>query len=366
MAGYCIGMIGLTHPHSAGHLRTLSVTPEVERVLLYDPSPAAHAAARAHCPKATESFTELDELLARRDVAAVVIAVPTDQAPALVARAAAAGKHVLCEKPVGRTAAELAPALAALAAHQRRCCVFYTWRRHPVILKLRDLVRAGALGRLTSVELRMVTTQVGLRDPSHWLFKRSVAGGGIISWLGCHWLDAARFITGQEYDAVAALTATLSGEPIDVEDVAAVSFRLSGGALGTLHAGYLIAQGRAGYEGATYDNRVIVRGTLGRAEYLWAPAGEQAVELHSAAPGWNTVSRHRFSYLLADSPAYGGAHGLEFVREFLHTLEAGGPSPASAVDALRVVEALDAIYAAAAGGRTTPVERRDYAGLPGA
>ena len=162
---------------------------------------------------------------------------------------AATAEHVLCEKPVGRTAADLAPALRALVEHRRGFCVYYTWRRHPVILKLRELVRDGALGRLTSVELRMVTTQVALRDPSHWLFKREVSGGGILSWLGCHWLDATRFVTGQEFETVAALAGTLGGEAIDVEDVAAVSFRLTGGALGTLHAGYLIAQGRAGYEG---------------------------------------------------------------------------------------------------------------------
>jgi predicted dehydrogenase len=110
MAGCVLGLIGLTHPHSAGHLRTLAVTPEVERVLLYDPSEAAHGPARAHCAKAAEAFADVDALLGRPEVAAVVVALPTDQAPAIVARAAAAGKHVQCEKPVGRTAADLTPA----------------------------------------------------------------------------------------------------------------------------------------------------------------------------------------------------------------------------------------------------------------
>lgn len=364
--GMTVGMLGLTHPHSAGHLRTLAVTPEVTQVVAYDPNPAAHAPARAHCATLTDVTADLDALLTRADVPVVVIAVPTDQTPALVARAAAAGKHILCEKPVGRTAADLEPVLRALAEHQRHLGVFYIWRRHPIILKLREWVAGGALGRLTSVELRMVTTQVGLRDPRHWLFQRSVAGGGILSWLGCHWLDAARFMTGQEYETVAALIGTLSGEAIDVEDAATVSFRLTGGALGTLHAGYLLAQGRAGYEGAAYDNRIILRGTLGRAEYFWTREGEQVVELHSIAPGWDRNAHERFGYLLADSPAYGGAHGLAFVREFLATCQDGGASPASAVDALRVVEMLDAAYQSAATGQATAVTRHAVTGLPGA
>jgi predicted dehydrogenase len=125
----------------------------------------------------------------------------------------------------------------------------------------------------------------------------------------------------------------------------------------------LIAQGRAGYEGAAYDNRIILRGALGRAEYLWTPTGEQTVELHTAAPGWEAAGRQRFAYALTENPAYGGAHGLAFVREFLRSLDGEGQSPAGALDALRVVEILDAAYASAASGRTTPVARAD---LPGA
>jgi predicted dehydrogenase len=259
---------------------------------------------------------------------------------------------------VGRTAADLAPVLRALAEHRRAFGVFYTWRRHPVMLHLRDLVRGGALGALTSVELRMVTTQVALRDPAHWLFKREIAGGGITSWLGCHWLDALRFVTGEEVAAVTALTATLSGEAIDVEDVSAVAFRLSGGALGTLHAGYLIAQGRAGYEGAAYDMEFIVRGKLGRATFSRPPGGDPTVVLHSAAPGWNSSTRQVAAFALADAPAYGGVHGLEFVREFLRAAERGEAGPATALDALRVVEILDAIHASSRGGQVAAVAHR--------
>jgi predicted dehydrogenase len=327
----------------------------VEAVVVCDESPAACAAARQHCAKVIASDGDAGVLLRRPNVATTIVTLPTDATPRMIVTAAQAGKHVLCEKPCARSAAEFRPVITALAEAQRSFSVYYTWRRQPPILKLRDLVRQGALGRLLSVEIRMVTTQVGLRDPRHWLFTAAVSGGGIVSWLGCHWLDMTRFVTGDEVSEVSALAGTLSGEPIDVEDVAAVAFRLSSGALGTLHAGYLIAQGRAGYEGATNDIAFRLRGTLGRADYLWAPEGEQQVVLHSSAPGWETAARHTFGFTPVPSPAYGGAPGASFVREFLEAADTAGPGPAPAIDALRVIEILDAIYASARQGRVVKV-----------
>jgi predicted dehydrogenase len=203
----------------------------------------------------------------------------------------------------------------ALAEHGRTVGIFYTWRRHPVVCKLRELAHGGALGWITSVELRMVTTQPRLRDPSHWLFRRDIASGGITSWLACHWLDAVRFITGEEVAAVSALTGTLSGEAIDVDDVSVVLFWLTGGALGTLHAGHLIAEGPAGCEGTIIYAQLIIRGAPGRAEYILAPGGEQVVVLHSVAPSWQANERQTFAFNLRPSPAYGGAYGEEFVRD---------------------------------------------------
>ena len=75
------------------------------------------------------------------------------------------------------------------------------------------------------------------------------------------------------------------------------------------------------------------------------------------------AGRLRFAYTLTESPAYGGAHGLAFVQEFLRSLDGEGDSPAGALDALRVVEVLDAAYASAADGQATPVARAE---LPGA
>jgi predicted dehydrogenase len=229
--------------------------------------------------------------------------------------------------------------------------VYYQNRWSPQYRQAARLRHAGALGRLMSAELRMVTTAVALRDPRGWLFNKATAGGGILHWLGCHSIDLLRFVSGEEVTAVTAMVATLSGEAIDVEDVATLSLRLSSGALATLHAGYLIAGGPAGYLGGTYDQYFGLRGTLGR---LWTPPGadEPALVLESLAPGWDHARRHTFAYSLPQSEAYAGIFGMDFLRGFFRAALEGGQPPVTGEDALKVLQIIEAAYQSSATGRT--------------
>jgi len=348
-----VAMIGLTHPHSDWYLETLDQLDEVLRIPLYDPDEAAahQVATRSH--KVDKVYSSLDSLLEQANFTHALVAVPTDQSVATIVRLIGAGKNVFTEKPAARTAAEFEDVIAALAREPVAFGVAYTNRWHPAIQQMRTLYQGQAIGRLASVELRMVTTQVRLRNPRHWLFQREIAGGGILSWLGCHVLDLLRYVTGEEVTSVAAQLATTSGEDITVEDTAAVSFRLSGGAIGSLHAGYLLASGGTGYRGASKDIAIHLRGTQGALTYRF---GEPLV-LESIAPGWRSASSRTFDFTLPATPGYGGMHGLDFVRAVLSAAPQD-PTPAGPVDALRVLEVLDAIYEANHSGTTVDVAHR--------
>ncbi|HEX5414134.1 MAG TPA: Gfo/Idh/MocA family oxidoreductase [Chloroflexota bacterium] len=349
--GIVVGLIGLRHPHSRAYLRSLDALDVVDSVALYDADAAALDSTSQLSHKASARYDDIAELLARPDVPIVLVALPTNRVPEVVVQAARAGKHVICEKPCARNAQELNPVLAALEAHRVQFTACYLWRANPAIQKMRELVRAGALGRLTSVELRMVTTQVALRDPSHWLFQREIAGGGILSWLGCHWLDLLRYLTDQEVVQVNAMVDVLSGEAIDVEDVASVNLRLRNGALASLYAGYLLPSGRAGYEGAGYDQSIILRGTRGTLRH-GKEGDDQVVVLESVADEWRTAPRQVYRYTLPNSPAYGGSHGLAFLDDFIRLALSGeGHNLVTVQDALRVLEILDAAYQSARTGQ---------------
>ncbi len=199
----------------------------------------------------------------------------------------------------------------------------------------------------------MVTTQVRLRDPRHWLFQREVAGGGILSWLGCHMLDLLRYVTGEEITSVTAQIANTGAEKIDVEDTAAVTFRTSGGAIGSLHTGYVLAIGQDGNRGANKDMTVELRGSQGAMSYRF---GGQLV-LETTAPAWRDAISRKFDFTLPSIPGYGGMHGLRFARD-VFSASPLVPPPAGPVDALRVLEVLDAIYEADRSGTTVKVDQR--------
>lgn len=354
--GIVVGMIGLRHPHSQAYLRSLDALDVVDSVALYDADAVALDSTSKLSNKASATYDDLSKLLARPDMPIVLVALPTNRVPDVVVQAARAGKHVICEKPCARNAQELYPVLAALETNRVQFTTCYLWRANPAVQKMRELVRAGALGRLTSVELRMITTQVRLRDPSHWLFRREIAGGGILSWLGCHWLDLLRYLTGQEVTRVNAMVDVLSDEAIDVEDVAAVNLHLSNGALANLYAGYLLPSGRAGYDGAAYDQSIIIRGTHGTLRYA-KEGDDQVVVLESIADDWQTAPRQVYRYTLPNSPAYGGVHGLAFLSDFIRfALTGDGHYLVTAEDALRVLQILDATYESARNGRVIELQ----------
>lgn len=166
----------------------------------------------------------------------------------------------------------------------------------------------------------MITSQVRFRDPSHWLFRRATAGSGILSWLGCHFLDALCFMIDDEVAEVTAFVGNRNPEAIEVEDTACLALRFRGGALGTFNAGYHLVGSVPGYMGASYDTFLALRGTSGFAR-LPLSDGASAT-LMSEAPGWREGGRREWRYDLPASSAYHGVPGEEFVRQFLRASRA--------------------------------------------
>jgi predicted dehydrogenase len=282
-------------------------------------------------------------------------ALRTDQAVEIYPRLFAAGRHLLAEKPLGRDTREATFLVERARAAQVHLGVCYGNRTNPVVQAARQIVAEGALGPLISVEVRAITTQVQFRNPSGWLFDRDKAGGGMLSWLGCHQLDLIRFITGDEIAKVMAHVAIRSGEAITVEDVATLSFQLQSGALGSLHTGYMLALSGGGYHNKQgYDNYFAVNGRLGR--LFWSSSGAPT-EFHaeSAHPSWAGAPQRTFRYALAQSPAYLGVYGEQFVREFVCAVQGQGRVPATGEDALQVARIVDAAYESSASGRRLSV-----------
>ncbi len=135
-----------------------------------------------------------EALLADPDIDAVYIAIPHPGHAEWAIKAAEAGKHVLCEKPMGLSAAEA----EAMQEAARKAGTFlgeaYMYRLHPLTAKLIELLKAKAIG-----DIRMIKSSFGFAklpfDPEHRLFSNALAGGGILD-VGGYPVSMARLIAG--------------------------------------------------------------------------------------------------------------------------------------------------------------------------
>jgi predicted dehydrogenase len=160
--------------------------------------------------------------------------------------AAQAGKHVLCEKPLARSAEEAKGMLDAVAKAGVKHMVAFNYRFVPAVRQARNLIESGALGRI--YHFRAVYLQEWImphyNSPMIWRLEKKVAGSGALGDLGAHIIDLGRFLVG-EVKGVSAMTSTfIKKRPkagggmgtVDVDDAFTAAVEFENGAIGTLEA----------------------------------------------------------------------------------------------------------------------------------
>lgn len=346
-----VGFLGVTHPHAAAHLRTLELVEEVSSVIPWDEDESAVGElANGAYSKLEFNHASFEQIMERNDIPVVVSLATNERNPDWVIRSANAGKHILTEKPVASTSRDMIPILESVRRAGVHLGVYYTWRSNPIVNEIREMIGNGVIGKLLSVEARMVTSQVRFRNPSHWLFQKNISGGGILSWLGCHWIDAVRYITQNEVLAVTSMVDTLNEQAIDVEDTAGVIMRLESGAIATLHAGYLLPISQSGYMSGSYDTYLSFRGLEGN--ITWYPTEEEKpVVVESTSKTWSLTPRRELKYVVAETEAYGGQYGQDFVGQFIASAIQGEPPADDGENAHRVLQIIEAAYQSSETGR---------------
>ena len=349
-----VGVVVSPHPHARLHLATLDALNDVAGVHLCalageDPAPLA-----ASSSKVRSSCTNLDPLLGRSEVDALLVCVRNDLCPGVLDAAIAAGKPALFEKPGALHAADLRRIAARASKRGLTLGGMLQWRVHPILREVRQLCADGVFGRVMAVEGRMVTSQVRYRDPSHWLFRRASAGSGILSWLGIHYLDALCYLLDDTVTEVMAFAGQQNPEAIEVEDTAGLVLRFGHGAIGTFHAGYHLAGSKAGYVGPSYDTFLALRGTQG---YVRMPLSEGPVyTLFSEVPGWAAGGLRERRFELPPSKSYGGVAGEEFVMQFLRAARAGQPALCPIESVVHILNVVEAALESSETGRAVRVE----------
>jgi predicted dehydrogenase len=171
--------------------------------------------------------------------------------------AASAGKHVFCEKPLGRTAEESKSMLDAVNKAGFKHMVAFNYRFVPAIVQAKKLIDSGALGRI--FHYRAVYLQEWIIDPNFpkiWRLDKSVAGSGSLGDLGAHIVDLARFLIGEPKKVMGMLKTFVEERPlpdgggkgkVDVDDAFTALLEFENGAIGTVEASRF-CQGRKNHE----------------------------------------------------------------------------------------------------------------------
>ncbi|UMY15990.1 Gfo/Idh/MocA family oxidoreductase [Methylobacterium organophilum] len=207
-------------------------------VAVADLDPRARAKAEADGARA---HADLADLIAEDEVEAVYVATPNHLHREAVEALAASGKAVLCEKPM---AASLADAEAITAAVWRAGAFYGTafdQRHHPAHIAMREAIRAGRLGTVTSVRIVYACwlgrDWAAFQGQDNWRIDAGRAGGGALIDLAPHGIDLVDFLLDEPLRDIAALTQARA-QDYAVDDGAVLVGRTGSGALAQLHVAY--------------------------------------------------------------------------------------------------------------------------------
>lgn len=186
----------------------------VAAVVSGNPEKAAKVAAAYGVPQdAVYSYDTFASIAADDRVEAVYIVLPSGLHADWAEMAFAAGKHVLCEKPMALTAGECERMIAAANAANKKLMIAYRCHFEPYNLHAMDLMRQGAVGRIQTIETANCYVTGRDTPATNWRLVRALTGGGALEDYGLYGLQAALYLTGEEPAEVRGSTEQPKGDP---------------------------------------------------------------------------------------------------------------------------------------------------------
>ena len=323
-----------------GHLSLEQILPgfgEAKHVRLAalvsgDPEKRRVVAAQHGVPAdALYDYRDFERLRDDPRVDVVYVVLPNAMHREFTERAAAAGKHVLCEKPMATSSADAQAMVDAVRAAGRKLMVAYRSQYEPTNRALIEVARSGQLG-----PLRLIQAVNGQNDtPGQWRQNRAMAGGGSLPDVGIYCLNAARYVTGEEPVEVTATLTRPEGDPRfrEVEDICSFTLRFPSGVLATCTSGYSHHESRwlrvigtdgwaeldpaFGYSG----QRMRLARQAGGAQVLEERRFEQTNQFAREMDGFAVAIRDGVT---PGTPGEEGVADMRLIEAIYHAAESGG------------------------------------------
>lgn len=343
MQTYGFGVVGCG-VISDTHIKAIKQLENAELVAVCD---TREEAARAKADKwGCAWHTDLDELLARDDIHVVNVVVPSGLHAKLGIRAADAGKHVICTKPIDITLEAIDALIAAGERNGVKVGATHQCREYAVYRRLKSAIEEGRLGTLLYGNVRVPWYRTDEYYSDGWHGTKALDGGGALMNQSIHYIDLLIWMMGK-VKTVCGFAAALAHD-IEVEDCATAALEFEDRAQGMIQGTTCTYRGyeaRLGIHG-TKGNVVIVGDEL----MLWDLEGEEII--HNPTAGHAGGASDPKSGMVGEAVA---AHARQ-IGDLLRAVEAGGEPALNAREARRAVEVILAIYRSS--------ERREFVDLP--
>jgi len=188
-------------------------------------------------PKNIYNYQTYDTIRDNPEVDVIYVVLPNSMHAEYTIRAAEAGKHILCEKPMANTPQECQQMIDAARKANRRLMIGYRLRYE---LHNREMIRIAREKELGLLKVILADAGFNIGDPNQWRLKKAMAGDGSLMHIGIYALNAARYISGEEPSEVTALSYTTPGDPRfkEVEETINFQLRFPSGVLANCTSSY--------------------------------------------------------------------------------------------------------------------------------
>jgi predicted dehydrogenase len=266
------------------------------------------------------NYENFDEIAHNPSIDAVYVALPNSMHAEYTIRAAKAGKHVLCEKPMCTSVADAEAMIAACKVANVRLMIAYRCHYEPTNLRAIQLIRDGRLGQVQAIE-----SAFGFNiAPGEWRLDKKLAGGGPLYDVGIYSLNACRYLTGEEPEHISAYASTIDhdGRFNQVEENDSWTMRFPSGIVascattyGANMAGYFKVYGSKGW--LQVDNAFVYEGL-----HLRAQIGKDTLDEPNPArdPSHFQAEAEHFSHCIQNnlqpqSPGEEGLRDMKYIAE---------------------------------------------------
>lgn len=293
-------------------------------------------AAKTLAPRKIQTFQSSVEMLKAVSPQLVLVALEARLSPPAIELALQHGAHVLAEKPACVRAQDFARLTELAGQRKRNLMLAFASRLHPVTQRARALIAPDGIGKPMGVTAQYIADQTRLTRSEYqksWFADKDRAGGGHLIWLGIHYIDLIQFLTRQKIVEVSAQTANTGGQPLKIEDSAALAFRMEGGGLGTLQSAYYLDRG--------YQNEITIWGSEG---WLRFDPSSDRIEWYRRGNGPKTE-------VLSKVESY-----PVLVHSAIQSSQAAQPPVITAPECLQTLRVVFTAYEAARTHRSLPVE----------